>query len=197
MPTLNQMLRAYADALTPWAKAAARRMLEDVNARNLQDWRQMSATLSEELRRKVLRAPVGQVTEELLALQVDLIKSIPLDAAQRVQRLTLEGLEDSTRASTIAREILRTSEVSKARATLIARTEVSRAAMTLTQARAEVVGSVGYIWRTSGDGDVRDSHKAMANKFVRWDEPPTLDGMQGHAGCLPNCRCFSEPVLPE
>lgn len=197
LPTLNQMMRAYADALTPWAYATARRMLEDVNARNLQDWRQMSATLSNELRQRVLQAPVGKVTEDLLALQVDLIKSIPLDAAARVQRLTLEGLENSTRAAAIAKEIQRTSEVSQSRAMLIARTEVSRTAMTLTQARAEAVQSVGYIWRTSGDGDVRSSHKAMANKFVRWDSPPTLDGMQGHAGCLPNCRCYAEPVLPE
>lgn len=197
VPTLNQMMRAYADALTPWAQATARRMLEDVNARNLQDWRAMSATLSNELRQRVLQAPVGKVTEDLLTLQVDLIKSIPLDAAQRVQRLTLEGLENSTRAATIAKEIQRTSEVSKSRAMLIARTEVSRTAMTLTQARAEAVDSVGYIWRTSGDGDVRESHKAMANKFVRWDSPPTLDGLQGHAGCLPNCRCYAEPVLPE
>ena len=197
VPTLNQMLRAYADALTPWAQATAQRMLESVNARNLQDWQEMSAFMSAELKRKVLQAPVGQVAQDLLALQVDLIKSIPLDAAERVQRLTLEGLENSTRAATIAKEIQRTSEVSQSRAMLIARTEVSRTAMTLTQARAEAVGSVGYIWRTSGDGDVRQSHKAMANKFVRWDEPPTLDGLKGHAGCLPNCRCYAEPVLPE
>jgi SPP1 gp7 family putative phage head morphogenesis protein len=197
VPTLTQMLRAYADALTPWAEATARRMVEDVNARNLQDWRQMAANLSDGLRRQVLQAPVGKVTTDLLALQVDLIKSIPLDAAQRVQRLTIEGLENSTRAREIAREIQRTSEVSQSRAMLIARTEVSRTAMTLTQARAEAVQSVGYIWRTSGDGDVRPSHKAMANKFVRWDAPPTLDGLQGHAGCLPNCRCYVEPVLPE
>jgi hypothetical protein len=32
----------------------------------------------------------------------------------------------------------------------------------------------------------------MKDKFVRWDNPPTLDGMTGHAGCLPNCECWSE-----
>ncbi|MDR8377773.1 phage head morphogenesis protein, partial [Acinetobacter baumannii] len=54
----------------------------------------------------------------------------------------------------------------------------------------------GYIWRTSEDGDVRPSHKAMNGKFVAWNSPPTLDNLKGHAGCLPNCRCYTEPVIP-
>ncbi|MGN5479510.1 phage minor head protein [Cupriavidus basilensis] len=58
------------------------------------------------------------------------------------------------------------------------------------------IGSPGYFWRTSGDKDVRDSHRDMEGKFVEWDKPPTLDGMTGHAGCFPNCRCYPEPALP-
>ncbi|HBB8701832.1 TPA: phage head morphogenesis protein, partial [Escherichia coli] len=27
-------------------------------------------------------------------------------------------------------------------------------------------------------------------------KPPTLDGMTGHAGELPNCRCYKEIVFP-
>jgi hypothetical protein len=37
----------------------------------------------------------------------------------------------------------------------------------------------------------------MKDKFVRWDNPPTLDGMTGHAGCLPNCKCWSEVQIPD
>jgi uncharacterized protein with gpF-like domain len=37
----------------------------------------------------------------------------------------------------------------------------------------------------------------MEGKFVTWDDPPTLDGMKGHAGQFPNCRCYPEPVIPE
>jgi uncharacterized protein with gpF-like domain len=37
----------------------------------------------------------------------------------------------------------------------------------------------------------------MEGKFVRWDEPPTLDNLTGHAGALPNCRCRPEPVIPD
>jgi uncharacterized protein with gpF-like domain len=45
---------------------------------------------------------------------------------------------------------------------------------------------------------VRESHKAMNGKFVRWDSPPTLsDGTTTHAGQIYNCRCYPDPVLPE
>ncbi|HHZ9834772.1 TPA: phage minor head protein, partial [Klebsiella pneumoniae] len=41
------------------------------------------------------------------------------------------------------------------------------------------------------------SHRKMKDKFVRWDNPPTLDGMTGHAGCLPNCKCWAEVHIPD
>jgi hypothetical protein len=37
----------------------------------------------------------------------------------------------------------------------------------------------------------------MKDKFVRWDDPPTLDGMTGHAGCLPNCNGVPAGRCPE
>ena len=55
----------------------------------------------------------------------------------------------------------------------------------------------GYVWRTAGDSDVRSSHKKMNGKFVRWDDPPQLDNLNGDAGALPNCRCYPEPLIPE
>ncbi|WP_265340329.1 phage minor head protein, partial [Salmonella enterica] len=84
----------------------------------------------------------------------------------------------------------------KSRADLIARTELGRATGALDQARALSIGSNGYIWRTAEDGDVRHSHREMEGKFVEWGRPPTLDGMTGHAGELPNCRCYKEIVFP-
>ena len=88
----------------------------------------------------------------------------------------------------------------KARANTIARTEVSRASTMFTQARAEAIGSDGYIWRSSEDSDVRDEHKELNGKFFKWNEPPVADkrtGIRAHAGCIWNCRCYAEPVIPE
>ena len=146
---------------------------------------------------EILHADTGAAMRGLLAEQVTLIKSIPLDAAKRVHELTLQGIEDATRANEIAKEIQRSGEVATSRAQLIARTEVSRTAATLTEARAKATGSEGYIWRDSGDKTTRHSHHLMNGKYVRWDSPPTLDKLTGHAGCLPNCRCWPDPVIPE
>jgi SPP1 gp7 family putative phage head morphogenesis protein len=155
--------------------------------------------MSEGVRAEIRRAsPVGKLLQRLQAEQVDLITSIPRDAAKRVHDLTLKNLESSGRTSDIAKEIMRQGEVSKSKATLIARTEVARASSLLTEARAKTIGSEGYIWRTSLDQDVRKSHKKMEGKFVRWDKPPTLiDGTTTHAGQIYNCRCYPEPVIPD
>lgn len=198
VPTISDLLGRYSEALEGWAVKTASRMLEDVNRRDRQSWQELAAEMSHSLQQEIRTAPTGIEMQRLLDEQVTLIKSLPLDAAKRVHELTLKGLEDSTRASEIAKEIARSGEVTASRANLIARTEVARSASVLTQARAQHVGSEGYIWRTSGDSDVRHSHKEMNGKFVRWDSPPTLsDGTTTHAGQIYNCRCWPEPVLPE
>jgi len=193
---LNQALTNYARLIRPWAKAVASRMISQVSQSDERAWWNLGKVMGRELRKELQDTPIGQRTQELLTLQVDLITSIPLDAAKRVHELTLKGITEGQRAGDIAKEIMRQNQVSASKAICIARTEVARTASTLTQARAEYIGSTHYIWRTSRDGDVRDSHRKMEGKVVAWDDPPELDNMTGHAGCLPNCRCYPEPILP-
>src|SRR5260363_200893 len=114
---------------------------------------------------------------------------------QDIERL--EAKQWKARMREMARAILRSGDIAVGRAYLIARTETSRAAMALTQARAQHVGSDGYLWRTAGDADVRPSHRRMNGEFVKWDAPPELDKWIGHAGCVPKCRCTAEPAIPE
>lgn len=171
-------------------------MLADVARRNEQMWRANSKDMGRRLRETVTNSAITYPLQALQDEQVRLIKSLPLEAAQRVHDLAVKSTYTSTRASELAKAIMQTGHITESRARLIARTETSRAAGNLLQARAEYAGSEGYIWRTSGDMDVRDSHAEMDGKYVRWSSPPTLDGMKGHAGCLPNCRCFADPVFP-
>lgn len=194
---VEDALRRYSSTLDGWAAAVGRRMVADVAARDRKAWMEISRRMGLALREEIETAPTGLVVQQRLAEQVTLIKSLPTEAAERVHKLTLEGIVQGRRAEAISKEIQRSGEVTKSRANTIARTEVSRTATELTRARAEHVGSEGYIWRTAGDSDVRDSHQAMNGKFVRWDDPPTLDGLTGHAGALPNCRCYCEPVIPD
>ena len=197
VPALRQALDRYAHTLDPWARSVAGRMVAEVAARDAGAWKRVSAEIGRALHQEIATAPTGAVIRRQLADQVRLITSLPREAGERVHRLAQEGLTKGWRSDRIAAEIMRTGEVTQARANTIARTEVSRTASVLTQARAEHIGSEGYIWRTSRDSDVRPSHRAMEGAFVRWDRPPTLDKLTGHAGCLPNCRCYSEPVLKD
>lgn len=194
---LVQALREYAKLIRPWAGAVAQAMVQDVARRDRAMWKANSKEMSRQLAVELGTAPTGAVMAELQRQQVELITSIPLEAAERVHRIAQESLLTSARAEDLAKQILATEDVTKARATLIARTEVSRAASNLVQARATHAGSLGYIWRTSGDADVRESHSKMDGVYVRWSEPPTLDKLTGHAGALPNCRCFADPVFPD
>ena len=195
---LVKMLRDYAELITPWANAVATFMVADVDRRNARMWREHGEEMGKALRVELQQAPTGVLFRALMTEQVVLIKSLPLEAAERVHQLTTAGLSDSRRASDVAKEILASGKVSAARARLIGRTEVSRTAANFTQARATFAGSEGYIWRSSADGDVRPTHQAVNGKYFRWDSPPKTDkNLAPYApGCGPNCRCFAEPVLP-
>ena len=198
LPAMIQALQHYSLALRPWARSVAWRMLMDVAKRDEATWASVAREMSSGLRKEIREAFTSAVMQQKLSDSVELITSLPIEAGERVHKLTLEGITSAGRYKEIADAILATGAVSASRATLIARTEVARTASLLTQARAEYIGSEGYIWRTVKDLDVRKSHKEMEGVFVRWDTPPTLsDGTVTHAGQIYNCRCFSEPVIPE
>ncbi|NML34936.1 phage head morphogenesis protein [Paraburkholderia antibiotica] len=198
VPTIEHLLNAYADMLKGWATQTASNMLMDVALRDEQAWQTMAKDLSRGLREEIRNAPTGRVMQQLLAEQVDMIQSIPREAAQRVHRLALAGLEDSTRFTEIAKEIRRTEEVTVSRSILIARTETARTASVLTQARAEHIGCTHAIWHTSHDGAVRKSHREMDGKIFALDKPPRLsDGTETFPGQIFNCRCWMEPILSD
>ncbi|WP_199223781.1 MULTISPECIES: phage minor head protein [unclassified Novosphingobium] len=193
---IGQALERYAQIIEPWARVVGRRMVEEIDSRDRRAWREASAEMSRLMQAQLNSTDVGALTQQRLGDQVRLITSLPRDAAERVHKLTLEGLTQGTRAREIAAEIMRSGQVSKSRADLIARTEVSRTSTEFTRARAEDIGSTHFIWRTSRDSDVRPSHKALDGKTFRWDEPPECDpGHHALPGAIWNCRCFPEPVF--
>lgn len=195
---LEGLLKRYSDTLEPWARAVGFRMVTEVEARERKQWADVSRVIGTRLRRELESAPLGGVIRSRMDEQVTLIKSLPLDAAKRVHELTLEAAVTSARAGEIAKEIMRSGEVSESRAMLIARTEVSRTATELTRARAERVGSTHFYWRTTGDSDVRRSHKALNGQVFRWDDPPECDpGHRALPGAIWNCRCWPEPIISE
>lgn len=195
---LESVLRRYAETITPWAQATAERMVTEVAQNDKQAWRKVSAEMGRELQKEIETAPTGALMQQLQNEQVGLIRSLPLESAERVHKLVTEGLSQGRRASEISDEIMKTGEVSRSRADLIARTETSRVATNLTAARAQHIGSTHFMWVTAGDADVRPSHKALNGKVFRWDEPPECDpGHHALPGAIWNCRCLARPIIPD
>lgn len=190
----------YAEMIDGWARTVAQKMVDTVDLRDRVAWRERSQQMSAGLRDIVNNTSVGQVTRNILDEQIKLIKSLPIEAADRVYDIHNQAIElvvRGGRATELTAEIMRSGDVAESRARMIGRTEVGRASTALTEARAQTIGSKGYIWRTAEDSDVRHSHAKMDGEFVYWSHPPTLDGMTGHAGAFPNCRCYPEVVFPD
>jgi hypothetical protein len=191
-------------------------MLNEVNRRNVTAWRAYTEEMGSLLRKELATTPVGDIMQDLLAEQVDLITSLPWDMARQVQETSMEALETS------ARYPERTAEIEEAlarahpdatqawivnRATLIARTETARAASVLVEARSKYIGANSYVWKTAGDWKVRPSHRACANEdregmgrgVYLWSKPPLSDppDHHSHPGQIWNCRCVALPILPE
>jgi SPP1 gp7 family putative phage head morphogenesis protein len=196
---LEQLLLRYSSLIEPWARAVATRFVAEVARRDEQAWFRLSKKMSRELAREILTAPTGFTLRQHLENQVELIRSLPVKAAERIHEIAIGNLYTGERYGSLVEHIMETGRVTRSRATMIARTETARVSSSLTMARATHIGSEGYIWRTVRDGRVRKSHKEMEGRFVRWDDPPSPDpGVPPyHAGQIWNCRCFAEVVIPE
>lgn len=212
-------LDRYGELLRPWAEANANRMFRELNVKDFDRWRQHSQSMERALMREIASTPVGHIYHDFMVTQVKLITSLPNQAARRVHKLALAGISTAQRPKELAEEIWDTGRVTKARAMLIARTEIARAQSALVMARAKNVGSNGYIWRTMRDAFVRPalppvmrpdqwaklntaakgSHRLLEGKVIDWNNPPVAgpQGQRAHAGMIFNCRCYAEPIVPD
>ena len=197
--SLRTALEQYANILGPWAESAAARMIAEVARRDEKSWYEIGAQIGRSLKSEIADAPTGFAMRTLMQQQVSLITSLPREAAERVHALALEGMTVGQRPETLARKILETGEVTKSRATLIARTGTARAASVLSQVRAQSIGCTHFQWKTTGDSDVRPSHRALNGKTFRYDNPPISDPPDKRSlpGQIWNCRCVAFPIIPE
>jgi SPP1 gp7 family putative phage head morphogenesis protein len=198
---LKAALEAYSKLLDPWARKRAAEMVRRISQANRKEMKKKSQEIGEQLKLNVAAGEVGEAAAKLMAEHVNEIKSIPLKAAERAQKLSMAAVYEGKRADEVAEELARSTKVSESTAALIARTEVAKANASINQARSVAVGSRQYRWHNSGDGAVRDSHRIYRGKKLEgmvfsWDSPPTLDdGTTGHPGTFPNCRCYAEPIF--
>lgn len=192
-----------------YAESAAMKMVTGLFADNGRTWRQasrsnMQGKIIHEMLKQNLSGRVGAEMQQMIDRNARLISTLPLDVAKHVTNHIKERSLAGKRAETIAEEIQQMFPgSSKARAALIARTEVSKVSSALTESRSIELGIKAYIWRSSKDARVRKSHGHLAGVVVFFDNPPSPEMLVGiksslgkyHAGCAPNCRCYMEPII--
>lgn len=123
----------------------------------------------------------------------ELIKTIEQRQIARLNNVVAQGFAAGERWENIAGEIEDTFDVSESDAARIARDQVNKLNGELTRLRQTELGIEKYVWSTSQDDRVRDSHAEKEGKTFRWDDPPADTG---HPGEDINCRCVALPVLP-
>jgi SPP1 gp7 family putative phage head morphogenesis protein len=132
------------------------------------------------------------VMQSRVSENADLIKSISERHVSRIEKKLNEALMTGKTVNLIE-EIEKTSDVSRSQARLIARDQTAKFNSELNQERQTSIGVEQYVWSTSKDERVRDSHAANEGQTFNWDSPPDETG---HPGDDIQCRCVALPVLP-
>lgn len=207
---VQQIISNYARSPTfkRIAKHIAQSMATSVFSDGHRTWREAARAGSKgrmiyNALKKELNGPVGKVYRHIIENNAELIRSVPPNLAQRLSKKAAEVYESGQRGKSFEDAILSlVPDMTRSHARLIARTETSKASTALTQARAEAAGVDWYVWRTSEDERVRDSHRKMEGVVISWDEPPSPEKLNHersygayHAGNIFNCRCYPQPLL--
>lgn len=191
-----------------YCKSTAGQMVTHLFTDAGRTWRQAAHANSKgrmiyEALMKEMKGPMGILVNQEIHRNAELIKTLPLDIAKHVNQHILTESLKGKRSSDIAKEIQAMfPEKSKAKANLIARTEVGKTSTALTKARSQMLNIPAYIWRSSEDSRVRKGHEKMDGVIVFWDNAPSPESLvkekdvgHYHAGCIWNCRCYTEPIV--
>ena len=192
------------------ADTTALKFITNANILDEKTWRSAaranskSRLIYEQLQKDLTYSNVGKVVSNQIFENSRLIRSLPSDLSRQVSKFIATNAYSGLRASEIASVLQqKVWQYSRARASVIARTEASKAMTALTEARSRDVGVKWYIWKTANDGNrVRKSHQHMQGVLVNFDEPPSPEQLVHeknvgyyNAGNIYNCRCFPRPLI--
>lgn len=137
---------------------------------------------------------IAEKVNALTAGNIQLIKSIRSQYLDKVQNAVMQAMVQGTLNKDLAEQLKKLGKDVESRAMLIARDQSSKLNAALTRARHEEAGIKKYMWSTSGDERVRESHAEKDGQIFEYTNPPADTGHPGHDV---NCRCVQIPVLDD
>ena len=180
-------------SITRQAKIIAGEMVGGINERNRKVfYKSLQAATGVSLNGIISEEGLQPMLTSKINENVNLIQSIPDEYFKKLNVIISEGTTRGKSAGGIIKDILALGKSTKKRAKLIARDQTQKVNAAITQGRQTNLGVTEYIWRTSSDERVRDSHKSKNGKRFKWSDPPADTG---HPGQDIQCRCVAEPVI--
>lgn len=207
MKAVEKAFRAMGEELDrSTAKFALRQKLEDLATMtrklSIQEWkREVKATLGIDLLDdyylgEFYRQQIQSWVEE----NVGLIKSLPQETLTEMQNIVSQGFKTGKSVTSIVGDIRNTYGIKKSSARLLARDQLGKLNSQLTRQQQTDAGVSEYVWSTSKDSRVRDSHKSLDGKTFKWSDPPVVTPpgkpvRRCHPGEDYQCRCVALPVF--
>ncbi|MEI6805584.1 MAG: phage minor head protein [Myxococcaceae bacterium] len=145
-----------------------------------------------------LAIPSANELRKLFVQQnLKLIKSLSENHLNQVEQIVLTGLRQGSHVRDLERIIKNQLGVTKQKAQLIARDQVSKYSGDLTKHNQTYAGIKQYRWETSRDERVREEHRVLDGQVFDWDKPPVSDKSGGryHPRQGYRCRCDAIPVV--
>lgn len=188
-------IQTQIDALEPELRRAVNNAALDTAAFNRAE--------TARVMRRIVGIDIFADSLELLSLarqweneSVSKIVTTTSDNFKTIEDTVFEGFRAGRRASSISKDIQARMDVLDTRADFWAVDQIGTLNGKLTQQRQTTLGLDEYIWRTSRDERVRQTHRNLEGTTHRWDDPPTVGERQVHPGEDYRCRCTAEPVVP-
>lgn len=140
-----------------------------------------------------------------------LIKSNARNFVNKINVIVEQSITNGTTVSELKEAIQKaTSGLSDAKCRLLARDQIGKLQGQISQGQMTELGLELYIWSTSGDERVRDSHQEMEGLLCRWDDasvysedggktwiPRPSGAIEMHPGQDIQCRCVALAYFPE
>jgi SPP1 gp7 family putative phage head morphogenesis protein len=144
-----------------------------------------------------LSAAANDVIQATTFENVGLIRTIAQQHLAEVEQLVMRNVAQGRDIQALTDDLHARYEITRRRATIIARDQNNKATATVTRVRQKGLGVTEAIWMHSRGGKVpRQSHVDFSGKRYDIEKGAFLDGKWVWPGTEINCRCVCKAILP-